>query len=148
MNKLKLVSGLAIGLLLINLVLIGFQFFKKPPRHEGPRNEIIHRLAFDEQQVIQYDSLIRQHRQSIRTLDSEIALLKQTLYTQLKVETALIHKDSLIQALGQKQMEVENVQFAHFIDIHKLCKPDQEERFQKLTSDLHDLFPKGRMKAN
>lgn len=45
-------------------------------------------------------------------------------------------------------MEVENVQFAHFIDIHKLCKPDQEKRFQQLTSDLHDLFPKGRMKAN
>lgn len=148
MNKLKLVSGLAIGLLLINLVLIGFHFFKKPPRHEGPRNEIIHRLAFDEQQVIQYDSLIKQHRQSIRTLDSEIALLKQALYTQLKLEPALIHKDSLIQALGQKQMEIENVHFAHFVDIHKLCKPKQEANFQQLTTELHDLFPKGRMKAN
>jgi hypothetical protein len=45
-------------------------------------------------------------------------------------------------------MEIEHVHFAHFVDIHKLCKPNQEANFQQLTTELHDLFPKGRMKAN
>lgn len=150
MNKLTLVSLLALGLLLVNLVLIfqqtKSQASRSPKPHEGPRLEIIERLQFDQTQTNSYDSLIREHRKAIRTLDSQLAVTKKLLYTQLLKPQSERLNDSLLNLIAEKSIEIERVHFAHFIDIHNLCKPNQEANFKQLTTELHDLFPKGRIK--
>jgi protein CpxP len=144
MNKLTLVSLLALGLVLVNLVLIFQQTKSHSPRHpkphEGPRNEIIKRLQFDQAQIASYDSLIREHRKAIRSLDSQLALSKKMLYSQLVKPQSERLNDSLLKVIADKNIEIERVHFAHFEDIHTLCKPNQEAHFEELVQDLQHLF--------
>jgi hypothetical protein len=146
MSKTKLISAIAILLLIINIALIGFHFFRKPPHHGGPRNEIIERLEFDNNQIEKYDELIKNHQATIRNLDSEIADKKSLLYALLLKENNVTLKDSLIYIIAEKQTAIEQTHFAHFEEIHKLCKPAQEEKFKELTKEMSELFPRGRMK--
>jgi protein CpxP len=144
MNKLTLVSLLALGLLLVNLVLIfqqtKSQASRSPKPHEGPRLEIIERLQLDQTQTNSYDSLIREHRKAIRTLDSQLAITKKILYTQLLKPQSERLNDSLLNLIAEKSIEIERVHFAHFEDIRALCKPQQEENFNKLVMELQELF--------
>ncbi|TAH39914.1 MAG: hypothetical protein EYC69_12470 [Bacteroidetes bacterium] len=145
MTKLAVSRTIAIILLVLNLSLISLLLFKKPPRPEGPRNLIIERLAMDENQVSAYDELIKMHQDQIRLADLQIIKLKKTLYSTLHSDSVGDLKDSLIYKLADAQSKIEEIHYKHFIDIKKLCKPDQIPRFELLTQDLANYFsPKER----
>lgn len=142
MSKMKLLSILSAGLLLSNILLIGFLFFKKPPhpRPEGPRNLIIEKLHFDEKQILAYDKLIDWHRSEIRNTEQNIMDLKSVLYTGVANNIDSIKKDSLILELGKKQMQIEQIHFKHFTDIKNICTEKQQENFKELSEELSHLF--------
>ncbi len=147
MNKLKLISIAAIGLLVVNLMLVTALFMRKPhPNPEGPKKLIIEKLHFDEQQVKAYDTMVTWHRAEIRNSDEQILKLKNTLYNHLNEDVDQRTKDSLIAAIANVQTHIERTHYKHFEDIKKLCKPDQQKDFEKLTQEISNLFgrPKGR----
>jgi periplasmic protein CpxP/Spy len=147
MSKLKLLSIAVIGLLVVNLFIVGFLLLNKPPlperaapfAKEAPRKKIIELLHFDEEQVKQYEELIRQHRESIKSLRDNLRETKSNLYQSLK-EGNGANKDSLINELGMLQEKIETVHYNHFMEIKKLCKPDQLGYFNTLTDELADFF--------
>ena len=147
MSKLKLVSTAAIGLLLINLCMVLFLFLGRPPHaqegrrpfEKGPKNKIIDMLHFDKEQVEKYENLITQHRTSVRLLEEGIREAKSNLYLTLN-ENESGAKDSLVNQLGDLQMQIENVHYNHFLEIKRLCKPDQQAYFTELTGNLVDFF--------
>lgn len=152
MSKLKLLSIAVIGLLVINMGIVVFLFMKKPPHspggrhpmaHEGPKNIIIERLHFDNEQVEQYESLITKHQSSIRALDDSIRRVKNDLYQTLNNES-FAGKDSLVALLGILQKQIELVHYDHFKGIKKICKPAQLTRFNELTMDLARFFAPGK----
>jgi periplasmic protein CpxP/Spy len=135
-------------LFLLNAGIITFMFLRNPPgpgagrpplRKEAPREAIIQMLHFDKEQADQYKQLIDQHQSSIRDLDDKIAETKNALYQTLSTENS-IAKDSLLLTLADLQKHVESVHYAHFMDIKKICRPDQLRDFDKLTKDLSRLF--------
>lgn len=142
MNKSKLYIIIIIGLLLSNILLIAFFIGKKPPHpmHGGPRNEIIAKLNFDENQIKQYDELIKLHRKEIEKKEGEIIELKNTLYLQLAKEENKAPKDSIINELGRIQIEIENTHYSHFADIKAICKPEQLESYNQLLKEIAKLF--------
>ncbi len=148
MSKIKLLSTAVIALLLINFLLIGFMVFNKKgrPNHEGPRNIIIEKLAFSDQQIAAYDGMIQQHRAAIRKKDDDILLLKSKLYTN--IITNANSKDSLIIALGKLQMDIENIHYKHFEDIKNICNQNQMLAFENLTKELGELFNRKPKKDN
>ena len=148
MSKIKLLTIAVIGLFLLNAGIITFMFLRNPPRpgagrapmhKEAPREVIIQMLHFDKEQADQYKQLIDQHQSSIRDLDDKIAETKNALYQTLSTENS-IAKDSLLLTLADLQKQVESVHYAHFMDIKKICRPDQLRDFDKLTKDLSRLF--------
>lgn len=148
MEKTKFISILAIGLLLSNLVLVGFivmnkpqQLLPPPPQHEGPRNTIIERLHFDEKQVVEYDKMIEWHRTNIRETDQKIADLKKQLYSTLNSLDNTNVKDSLIAAIAIAHQVVEHIHYKHFEDIKQLCNSDEQKAaFEELTKEIAALF--------
>lgn len=144
MNRNKLVGGIAIILLIVNIGLISFLFINRPkhPRSDGPRNIIIERLHFDKNQIIKYDALINIHREKIRSKNREIEALKKLLYQQLLEKNNQHAIDSIIIGIGRIQSEIEDIHYRHFEDIHQLCKADQEEKFAELTEEIAKLFSK------
>lgn len=141
MNKLRIVSLIAIILFIMNVVLLGFIKLRKGPRHDGPRNAIIERLHFDKEQVTQYDTLIAHHRSAIRSAEQEIRQLKNQLYAQLVTDNEIsVNKDSLIAKMVNVQTRIEYTHFAHFLEIKKCCMPEQMPYFEELTKEIAKLF--------
>jgi periplasmic protein CpxP/Spy len=148
MGKLKLLSIAVIGLLVMNLCIVGFLFLRKPPlppeggapfANETPKKKIIELLYFDKEQVTQYEELIQQHRESIKSLRDSLREAKSNLYHKLK-EGNDTDKDSLINELGTLQEKIEAVHYNHFVEIKKLCRPDQLGNFNTLTGALADFL--------
>ena len=148
MERTKLLTITIIGLLLINLATLGFPFLNGPKPggmpHEGrrqPKEIIIEKLHFDANQQKEYEKLILWHRGKIDQLDDSIRQTKNTLYSGLsESDINTKTKDSLITLLNAYQKQVEETHFKHFEDIKKLCKPNQQEDFMALTTELSRIF--------
>ena len=148
MSKIKLLTVAVVCLLLMNLGIVGFLLLQKPPgmkdrrpplAQPGPKNEIIELLHFDSAQVQQFEILIDGHKESIRLLNDSIRITKSILYQTLNIESNP-EKDSLIERLMSIQKEVEQHHYSHFVEIKKLCKADQLNNFNELTTRLSGFF--------
>ena len=142
MNKNKLLIFLIAGLLVSNILLIVFMMKgpgHHPPHRPAPREIIIERLHFDNDQVKQYDVLIAKHRKDISDRELQIMNLKNRLYSTLKDENRSM-TDSLIDPIGKIQNEIEHIHYSHFADIKKLCKADQLNDYNELVNELARLF--------
>ncbi len=156
MSKLKLLSIAVISLLLINIAIVGYLFFLKPPfppngrppmcqyggppmKNEGPKKMIIERLHFYKEQVASYEMLIEAHKASLNSLNDSIKIAKNNLYQSLQNEN-FTGKDSLINLLGSLQKQIEILHFEHFAQLRKLCKPEQLKNFNELTVELAQFF--------
>jgi hypothetical protein len=141
MNRTRLISFIAIGLLITNLLMVGFIFLNKPqhPMHDGPKKIIAERLYFDAQQISDYDKLIVTHQRNINAKDSLIRQTKNELYGCISSNNVTL-KDSFENKLGQLQIEIEEINYNHFLDIKKLCKENQLTYYNDLVKDLAQLF--------
>ena len=128
-------------LLLSNALFIYKWWMAPHRRHEGPRNEIIERLHFDEKQVAEYDVLIRGHRKAIVQAETELQQQKQKLYANLEKPFS----DSLLREILAIQSRIEHIHFNHFKDIETLCRPDQKVYFKAFNLEIASMFspPKG-----
>jgi periplasmic protein CpxP/Spy len=149
MSKIKLLSIAVIGLLAINIAIVGFLLLRKPPMQPqempqaeqkgGPKQIIINKLHFSKEQVVAYEAIIVEHREAVKGLKDSINDTKNNLYQSLKTET-FVGKDSLIDLLSNLQKRIESVHYEHFTQIKKLCKPEQMGDFNKLTNELAIYF--------
>jgi len=152
---------LVIVLLVLNLIAVSAFWFlhggnKNGGREDrggqgqgaGPRNEIIDRLHFDKGQVAQYDSLIVKHRKLVGQKEKEIQGLRTSLFMGVSDGIDSKLKDSWVRQIGVLHADIQQIHFAHFLDIQKICKPDQRADFERLTKDLSTMFrgrgPKGK----
>ncbi len=141
MNKNRFYLILIISLLISNIVLLVL-YLNPPLRIKGPRNIIIDKLAFDEQQIKKYDVLITQHRELIFANETQINTLKNKLYQQLNEPTDSLIVDNLAKSIAELGKKGEMIHFRHFEEIRKICKPNQKESFEELVNNLTELFPK------
>ena len=141
MKKSLIRNGFIVVLLLSNALFIYKWVMAPERRHQGPRNEIIEKLHFDEKQVALYDALIHEHRKAIRGAERDLQFQKQQLYSDLNAPFS----DSLLREILQVEARIEHIHFNHFKDIEKLCRPDQKEYFKALNREIAALFspPKG-----
>jgi hypothetical protein len=147
MEKTKLLTNAVIGLLVINFGTLGFLLLGQKrhlPPHEGrpePKEIIIDKLHFDDNQQKDYAKLIEWHHGQIEKLDGNIRNAKNQLYSELsQPETNVRAKDSLIAVINSNQKQIEETHFKHFEDIKKLCHKDQLEDFNDLTEELSRIF--------
>lgn len=162
MSKLKLLGIAVAGLIVMNLGLLAFLFFAKPPKTEmaqpqehpfgptagEPKLIIIDRLHFDKGQVAQYETLIEEHRRIINETDNQIRETKNKLYATLN-DGNKGSADSFQTILTQLHRKIEDTHYNHFEAIKKICKPEQLVYFDALTKDLAGFFgsPPGKRKG-
>ena len=137
MSKIKLISIIAISLLVTNLALIGFVFFGKSKHQPIDRKYVvIEKLNFDDNQIVEFEKLIDWHHKEIISTDSELRTLKNKLYSTLITDTLVGLRDSLISEIGKKQMKIETIHLNHFTNVKKLCRPEQQAAFKEFTTEL------------
>jgi Spy/CpxP family protein refolding chaperone len=140
MSKVKILSITVALLFICNVALLWQQWQGNKPQHrgEGPRREIIARLKLDDKQVMKYDVLVNEHRHQMREKEEEMRQLKKALYQTLLSDNN--QRAAIIQAIGQQQQLVEEINLQHFEDIGQLCQPEQQADYIALVADLSDLF--------
>lgn len=145
MSKVKLLS-VAVALLLVTNFVVLFLLLKvnaeHPHRQSGraePKMIVIDRLHLDKMQVEQYEKLVLGHRSDVRGLEAKIRDAKTRLYGTLVKENK-VEKEILEDSLAHLQRQMEDVHYNHFVEIKRLCKPDQLQYFNELTGDLANFF--------
>lgn len=143
MTKSKFYIAIIVGLLISNILLIWTLIGKKPPpppfrNPEGPKNIIIERLNFTEDQINEYEDLILDHRATIHNLEESLMNLKQELYSELGQND--FTPDSLLAEISVIQSKIEQAHFDHFVAIKKLCSEEQRSAFDDLSMELAELF--------
>jgi periplasmic protein CpxP/Spy len=147
MNKIKLLSIAVIGLLLLNLGILGFLYLRQQRHarpHDGrpqrePREVVIERLNLDKDQIAKYDALIKVHRQQRAAANEKIHTMKSALFASVP-DGSTVARDSILTLLIAEERQLELVHYNHFTDIKKLCKPDQQRAFEDLSKDMLDIF--------
>ncbi len=146
MSKTRLLTILVIGLMLLNLGIIGFMVLNKPPhlgeRRGRPGKLIVERLNFDKKQTAQFNTLLRTHRSKTKAVLNEMRDSKNQLFALLKSEDQS-KKDSLINIIGSLQKELEVLHFQHFTDIKAICKPEQINDYNQFVSEMGNFIPPG-----
>lgn len=157
MNKTKLLLLAVAVMVVLNLVLLFNTYWKSAEVSStqvrliqpdgGSKDLIIERLQFDEGQVVLYEEHIKQHRKHIREKEQEIGNLRRRLFESLadggEGETSLTGQ------IGSIQQQIEQIHLDHFKQIRSICRPDQLQYFDNLTSELAHLFasqPPGRQR--
>lgn len=146
MNKTKLYGGIAIGLLIINLMLIGFMVTKggkMGKHHKGPKAEIIQRLHLDDDQIAALESAIDEHRSVMKTTEVKIRAQKTALTRLLKTDDTH-QSDSILQLISGFHQNIERGFFTHFLAIKSICRPDQMDDYNALVDDMNEVFFKRR----
>ena len=150
MGKSKLTLLLIIGLVILNLTTLGFIFFNSqnkrnhPPMEQmkgNPKEMIIEKLHFDDNQKKEFQKLIDWHKGAIQKHDKEIRNAKIELYSLLAEQNVDANaKDILTTVIATNQKAIEEAHFKHFEDIKKLCKANQLDDFTNLSKELARIF--------
>jgi hypothetical protein len=143
MSKTNILTWMVVSLFILNILLIGLILFKpvRRDKREEPKFYIIKTLDFDAAQEKAYEKLIDWHRAQMQTSNQKMMTLKNKLYVTLNDNaTTESIKDSLVRAINAEQLIIEQTNYKHFLDIKKLCKPDQLSKFNQLTQELSKLF--------
>ncbi len=154
MERTKLLTIAVIGLLLLNLLTVGFLVVRPMPNRpphpdhppgqsdtEGPETIIIERLHFDPTQQKQYHQLVIRHRSQARDLNGQMVQLYKSYYGLLASDQPdSVRANALSKQIATNQGAQAELNFDHFKQISALCRPDQQADFHRLVSDLSSLF--------
>ena len=146
MDKIKLLTYSVIGLVLLNIGIIGFLYLSRPNSNRDdnrrkPKDIIIEKLHFDATQEKKYEEIINVYRNTIDSLNNNNRDVKAELYSLLKQPTVSNKiKDSLIKLILVNQKIIEETNFKHFQDIKNICTKSQIENYNSLTAELGHLF--------
>ncbi|MDI9309494.1 MAG: hypothetical protein QM535_04710 [Limnohabitans sp.] len=136
-------------IIILVLINIGTLYFSHDKKRILPREIIIEKLDFDSKQIIEYDKIIKEHQKNIRSLDDSIHTTKEKLYALLTRDSINpVEKQNLISKISKFQNEVENTHFNHFLEIKKICKNNQINKFNELSKELSKLFTPKKMPKN
>src|SRR2546428_818906 len=142
-SKTRALVTVVILLLLTNIaMLVFFLGFKGPGRkdnHGGGGREAMMRtflqkeVGYTEQQLQQYDTLAKIHKESIKSSMDDV---RNNREQDLKEISTSGFNDSVIAAAAERssgrQKDMLEKMFLHFKDIRKLCTPDQQSKFDSL----------------
>jgi hypothetical protein len=142
-NKLLIISVAVLVLLNISLIVVlTLGHSPRPPHMQGPQNPqeiIIEKLNFDASQVEAYNEIITEHREQIENKEHEMRIAKEALYHSLSSDNQ-DEKDQLIAKINILQKDFEDIHYNHFLEIKKLCKPEQIQDYNELTNELAKIF--------
>ncbi len=142
MSKNKFFIITTIGLLISNLIMIGFFLIHNPHKRpiQNPKQVIISKLNFDDQQIKEYEQIIEKHRTLTDQIDGQIRELKTEIYGLVGNDENSMRTDSLRQVLQVQIGRKERVHFDHLTDIMKICTKKQLPAFFNLMSEVQEIF--------
>jgi len=128
MNKERFYIIIIGGLILINLTFMWLFFNQEnSSKKGGPRDMIIEALHFDNEQIREYDLLIKDHRILMRKGKGELYNFRKSYF--------LTDSDSALSLLSNSYSDLENINKNHINEIMEICNSSQKEIFRIIIKD-------------
>jgi protein CpxP len=110
----------------------------EPEREQARLQQILRdELAFNDGQIERYMSLRQKYREEVQRLNDEIRRIKKRMFDEALQDNPKPElSDSLLALTQQKQVEIERLTFRHFLDLKKLCKPEQQNMLKLIIDEL------------
>lgn len=134
MSTKRLYIVIIVMLVLLNIFSFFINYSKSNDVSKGgPRNIIIERLSLDGKQIENYDVLISDHRESLKSLRKEIYKLRQSYF---------LNSDSmLLVPLTNSYIELEKINKEHIDDLIEICTDSQRMEFKDFIKEQNLFSP-------
>ncbi|MDO5969707.1 hypothetical protein Q4Q35_07795 [Flavivirga aquimarina] len=144
MNKNKLLYILLAFLIVVNGFFLSkylgvpevTQDRKKPMGDAKPFSFIAKELKFEEEQLVEFEKISKEHHQAMRRSLDATKALKDELFDEISKDSIFQDKvDSIIDLLGKQGQKKEKQIFFYLRDVRRICNDKQKERFANIISD-------------
>jgi len=141
MSKLRLLTIFSIGLLIANILLVGFILTKKNGKRNhhkrpNPVEMFTKKIHFNDTQKAQLEILVAEQRSYMDSVRNIIKPLKEALRKDITAPDISFENERIFNELGLIQADVERKFHQHFIDIRSLCAGDQTVRFDNFLESM------------
>ena len=128
MNKQKFYIIIIGVLILINLTLMWLLFNQNnSSKKGGPKHMIIEALHFDDEQIREYELLIKDHKIMMFKGKSELYNFRKSYF--------LTDSDSALSLLSNSYSNLENINKNHINEIMEICNSSQKENFRIIIKE-------------
>jgi hypothetical protein len=87
------------------------------------------RLNFTPEQQVQFDELLTKHREALDTMVIEISSLRKELMSMMRNQEFSSESEEIVKRIGQKQSELELINYNHFKEVMAICNEEQKQDF-------------------
>lgn len=146
MNRRRIFEGSILGLIVLNLTVLGFILFKSNSspetaseyRSPSPsiRSEIIEILNLNEEQITHFHSLADEHRDEMRRLEVLKTGLLSTYFESIVDSSAMDKKEATLSALQKLEAQKLEATYEHFRKFNELLEEDQLSDFKKVMGKI------------
>jgi Spy/CpxP family protein refolding chaperone len=142
LTKSHILSVLVVLLVCINLTTLATIWLNKPfdamkAQQAGPKQMIIERLHFNEQQQQAFSFLVDEHREQMKALRRSILESKEAFYANLGNEEAdSAETYAHIADISRFEQQAGKITFEHFRKVRSICDPRQKREFDKVIGGL------------
>ncbi len=99
-------------------------------RRPGAKDHFLNkRLNFTPEQQAQFEKLLKKHRNALDTKVIEISSLREELMGMMRNQEFTTESEKIVQTIGQKQSELELINYNHFKEIMAICNDEQKQVF-------------------
>lgn len=145
LDKVKVLTGLVVVLLLINITtiasiwqMVDFKHLSlKGQKPHGPKEFIIAKLGLDEEQQKVFEELRKEHFAEMRTLQEVIKVDKEAMYEAMKENTPdTAQTFAHIARIMQHEERLERITFEHFRKVRAMCNDEQKQHFDVIIDEV------------
>jgi hypothetical protein len=139
-NK-RLLWIIILVLLILNIASIStfklkLQQFRTPEMRESRRSVakdhfLNRQLNFSPEQQVQFDELLTKHREALDVKIIEISSLRKELIGMMRNQELSAESEEIVQRIGQKQSELELINYHHFKEVMAICDEEQKRIFME-----------------
>ena len=90
------------------------------------------RLNFTPEQQAKFDELLITHREAHDTIITEISSMRKELMNMMRNQDFSPGSEEIVQRIGQKQSELELINYNHFKEIMSICNEEQKQVFTEI----------------
>jgi len=160
-NKRTLIISAIIFITVINLAALGTQLYRsyyqprvsnrterrdfRPDRsHEGFHKQFIERMNFSDNQEEAFRVITRKTFQESRPVIDQLHLKRRELLSQLAAEVVDTARVNLLaEKIGGLHAELKKISASHYMELRKLCTPEQQEQLLQFYDKMIPQGPQG-----
>lgn len=141
MNKTKLLTGLVIIMVVINLLLLSFLWVSRPEdrithrsrnKHQRVENYLSRQLELTNDQTKAFEEQRKEHFKATRAIFKDIQRDKKKMIEMLSSGADSISIERVLTDINKKNKKLERLNFWHIKKLRDICSEDQKKKFDKI----------------